>query len=54
MKINNAETIIDEDKFLEINKSVANAMWKRGEKRLAQPYINRVKIYEKIKNLQTV
>lgn len=51
MKLNKAETITDIDKFLEVNKATANYYWKRNRK-VAQPYYNRVIEYEKIRDLQ--
>lgn len=50
MKLNQAETIIDLDKFINHNKRAANYYWNKN-KRLAQIYIDRVRLYEQKKNL---
>ena len=50
MQLTPHEKIIDEDKFLDWNKSVANGMSSRKKSILAKPYIDRVKLYEKIKS----
>lgn len=51
MKLNKAETIIELDKFLEVNKATANYYWKKS-KQIATPYYNRIKKYEEIRNTQ--
>lgn len=48
MYLNPWEKIIDEEKFLEANKSTANFYWNKSRK-ISMPYYNRVKLYEKIK-----
>jgi len=48
MKLNKAETIINEDKFLEHNKRAANFYWNKC-RRLAMIYYNRIKLYEERK-----
>lgn len=50
MQLTPHEKIVDEEKFLDWNKSVANGMSKRKRSRLAKPYVDRVRLYEKIKS----
>jgi hypothetical protein len=50
MKLNQAETIVDVEKFLRVNKAACNFYWNRN-RRLAMPYYNRIMKYEEIRKI---